>query len=109
MPSHICSQCSLDSSLRIMICLLKIPSTNATRVCILKMIQKSFPGWLFNYLLTERQEEENSNTEDMTSASGPPPFSVILGQSLTSCNATICNPSGLGQAYRSIQIILQMA
>lgn len=74
------------------------------------MIQKNFPGWLFNYLLTERQEEENSNTEDMASVSGPPLFSVILGQHLTSCNATICNHSpGLGQAYRSIQIILQMA
>uniref|UniRef100_G3T0V8 Unc-79 homolog, NALCN channel complex subunit n=1 Tax=Loxodonta africana TaxID=9785 RepID=G3T0V8_LOXAF len=29
--SYICLQCSLDSSLRIMICLLKIPTTNATR------------------------------------------------------------------------------
>lgn len=36
---HICLQCSLDSSLRIMICLLKIPSTNATRVCIFQKKQ----------------------------------------------------------------------
>ena len=40
------SQCSLDSSLRIMICLLKIPSTNATRVC---MFQKNIASWLCSY------------------------------------------------------------
>lgn len=38
----ICPQCSLDSSLRIMICLLKIPSTNATRVC---MFQTNKTSW----------------------------------------------------------------
>lgn len=47
---HICSQCSLDSSLRIMICLLKIPSTNATRVCIICFSKTAH--WLFNYFLT---------------------------------------------------------
>lgn len=46
---HIYSQCSLDSSLRIMICLLKIPSTNATRVC---MFQKNITNWLVSYFLT---------------------------------------------------------
>ncbi|XP_023575453.1 protein unc-79 homolog isoform X3 [Octodon degus] len=33
LPCVLPLKCSLDSSLRIMICLLKIPSTNATRVC----------------------------------------------------------------------------
>lgn len=32
--------------------------------CFKKVIQKNLPGWLFDYLLTERQEEENSTTED---------------------------------------------
>lgn len=62
---HICSQCSLDSSLRIMICLLKIPSTNATRVCIFcfKVLQKSLTGWLFDCFITER--EADSNTDNL--------------------------------------------
>lgn len=76
-----------------------------------KVIQKSLPCWLFDYLLTERQGEENSNTEDMAAASGThPPIAIILGQHRTYCNAAICNHSpGLEQACHSIHSILLLA
>lgn len=97
-PFHICSQCSLDSSLRIMICLLKIPSTNATRVCIFfcccccfKVLQKSLTRWLFDCFMTERQAD--SNTDNMAAVYGMTPVSITLGQHLTSCNATVCSHS----------------
>ena len=62
---HICSQCSLDSSLRIMICLLKIPSTNATRVCIVCF--RKTTHWLFSYFFNLKRQAY-SNTGEMVTA-----------------------------------------
>lgn len=64
--------------------------------------------WLvFDYLLTERQE--NSNIEDMAAAYGMAPFSIVLGQHLTYCHATICNRSSWSGASLPLHADYQLA
>lgn len=67
---------------------------------ICKCFRSYLPGWLFDYLLTVRQEE--SQPEDMAAAYGMSPPSIVLGQRLTYCIASICNHSSWSGASLSL-------